>query len=132
MLTFAEIFQVLSLILPVTATIIVNIKSVNSLNANFNEKLLAMNANFNEKLALVSVDFSAKLAESVDAVSKNFDAKLAHAMQSKIDVIVYAAKTKELHDVINDLDKKQAVQEVEIKRLNDIIAIMHVSKKEAA
>lgn len=46
------------------------------------------------------------------------------ALEGKIDRATYAAKTKELHDVNNDLARRLAVQETETKNLREMVEFL--------
>lgn len=64
------------------------------------------------------------------AVTKNFDSKLSQttaslheALRGKVDIAIYAAKTKELHDANNALALKLAETEREVHVLNELLTL---------
>ena len=71
----------------------------------------------------VAKDTDGKLAKVVALMQKGFD-ELHAALRNKVDVVVYSAKVKELHDANNALALKLAETEREVKVLNELVAIV--------
>lgn len=59
-----------------------------------------------------------------DRVTKTFEARLVDAIRGKVDVALYAAKTKELHDKNNELAIAQAVLHSEVNSLKNNVAML--------
>jgi hypothetical protein len=91
LINFNQAFQLLTLVLTVASGVVTQIFGFKAINKAFDDKL-------------------SKFAEVVWA-----------AMHNKLDVSVYAAKTRELHDKNNELATKCAALEAEVNMLKTII-----------
>lgn len=95
---FEQVFQIVSLILSVVASTVATIWGFKSVTRNVDDKLAASMRELHEAIRL--------------------------GLQSKVDVSVYAAKTKELHDKNNNLEKNQAALEREVKTLKELVSMV--------
>lgn len=58
---------------------------------------------------------------SFKALTRSFDEKLEIAMRGKVDLWVYSAKVKELHDQLNQQGKDMAALQAELRVTREIV-----------
>lgn len=93
-MNFAQILQILTLLLTVASGIVTMLYGYKAVNRDIDDKLTKMTASLHE------------------------------ALRNKLDVSVYSAKVKELHDKNNDLEKNQAGLIAEIKTLSELVSLL--------
>lgn len=93
-MNFAQILQILTLLLTVAGGIVTSIFGYKAVIKTTDDKLAKMTASLHE------------------------------ALRNKLDVGVYSAKVKELHDKNNELEKNQAGLRAEVKTLNELVSLL--------